>query len=262
MVSGKISFLWKDLISSIKSKLKNKAVLRSLERSTRRPINDLYYRIAVYNDQHGAPLFADLRPEVYLSGLYAPADVDILKIFGLKSLNFGKTIAMVKRDLQAGPGHSRIKSPNTDDDWHTRACELLNIAWSRGWPCYSIRSLKQLDIIPLQDGSWVSSDIGDIFYPKYGNVVAPKDLGMRLVDPVATRNESRCAFFDNLGVHRIDVPIVSNIRERILPQLTTPWTIPSLESSVERMRFLFLTQHLHPDEGSLPGKFTWQIYGL
>jgi hypothetical protein len=162
---------------------------------------------------------------------------------------------MVKRDLQAGPEHSRIKSPNTDDDWHTRACNLLNMAWRQSWSP-SIRSLKQLDIIPLQDGSWVSPDIGDVFYPKYGTVVVPKDLGMRLVDPMATRNETRCGFFDNLGVHRIDVPIVSNIRERILSPPTLFGTIPSPESSVERMRFLFLTQHLYPEEGNLSGKFT------
>jgi hypothetical protein len=246
--------LWKDLISSIKSKLKNKAVLRSLERSTCRTINDLYYRQWIDNDQHGAPLFADLRPEVYLSDLYAPADIDILKIFGLKCLKFDKTIAMVKRDLQAGPEHSRIKYPNTDDNWHTRASNLLNTAWTNNLSDH-IRSLKQLDIIPLQDGSWVSSGIGDIFYPKYGNVVVPKDLGMRLVDPMATRNESRCTFFDNLGVHRIDVPVVSNIRESILRQPTVPRMVARLESSVERMRFLFLTQHLYPEEGGLSDKF-------
>jgi hypothetical protein len=247
--------LWKDLISSIKSKLENEAVLRSLERSTCRTIKHLFYRRAIDNDQRGAPLFADLRSEVYLSDLYAPADVDILKIFGLECLKFDRTIAMVKRDLRGGPKHSRIKSPNTDDDWHTKACNLLNIAWKHTWP-NNIRSLKQLDIIPLQDGSWVSSDIGDIFYPKYGNIVVPKDLGMRLVDLVAARNDSRCAFFDNLGVHRIDVPVVSDIRERILRQQSTfSLTIPSLESSVERMRFLFLTQQLYPEEGGLSGKF-------
>jgi hypothetical protein len=246
--------LWKDLISSIKSKLKNLPVLRSLERSTCRTINDLYYRQNIDNDRHGAPLFADLRPEVYLSDSYALADIDILKIFGLGCLAFDKTIAMVKRDLQAGPEHSRITSPNTDDDWHTRACTLLNLAWTCNWP-HHIRSLKQLEIIPLQDGSWVTSEIGDIFYPKYGNVVIPKDLGMRLVEPMATRNETRCAFFDNLGVHRIDVLIVSNIRERILSPPTVFGTIPRIESSIERMRFLFLTQHLYPEEDGLSGKF-------
>jgi len=246
--------LWKDLISSIESKLEHLPVLRSLERNTCRTINDLYYRIVAQNDRYEAPLFADLRPEVYLSNSYNPADIEILKVFGLKRLGMYKTIAMVKQDLQAGSENSRIKSPNTDEDWTTRAYHLLNLPWIQTWPHY-YQSLKQLNIIPLQDGLWVSSDIGDIFYPKYDNVMVPKDLGFRLVDPMATINESRCAFFDNLGVHRIDASIVSNIRERILRQPTVPSMTTSLESSVERMRFLFLTQHLYHEEVDLSDKF-------
>lgn len=236
--------LWKDLVSSIKSKLEDLAVFRSLEQSTCRTIKDLFYRPSMCNDQHGAPLFADLRPEVYLSDSYAPSDIEILENFGLRMLSMDKIIAMVREDLRAGPENSRIKGLNTDDDWHTRVYELLNIAWEYRWSA-RIRDLKQLNIIPLQDGSWVFSDSGDIFYPKYGDVVVPSSLGMRLVDLTATRNEARCAFFDNLGVHRIDAPIVLNIRERILRQPTRRF---NLQASVERMRFLFLTQHLHPEE--------------
>jgi hypothetical protein len=209
----------------------------------------------LFNDQHGAPLFADLRSEVYLSDSYAPSDIEILKNFGLKTLTFDKIIAMVRQDLRAAPQHSRIKGLNADDVWHTRAYEALNIAWEYGWS-QCIQRLMQLNIIPLQDGLWVSSDSGDILYPKYGDVAVPNGLGMRLVHPEATRNEARCAFFDNLGVHRIDAPIVSNIRERILCQPTGPPMIVNLQSSVERMRFLFLTQLLHPEEeGDLSDKF-------
>jgi hypothetical protein len=162
---------------------------------------------------------------------------------------------MLREDLRAGPKHSKIKGLNTDDDWHTRVYKSLNVAWENR-RSEIIQSLKQLNTIPLQDGSWVSSDSGDIFYPKYGDVVVPRGLGMRLLDPTATRNQARCAFFDNLGVHRIGAPIVSDIRERILHQPTGPPMIVNLQSSVERMRFLFLTQHLHPEEeGDLSGKF-------
>ncbi|KAH7378152.1 hypothetical protein BKA64DRAFT_585931 [Cadophora sp. MPI-SDFR-AT-0126] len=239
--------LWKDLISSIKSKLQDLAVFRSLERNTRRTIKDLFYRHPLYNDQHGAPLFADLRPEVYLSDSYADSDIHILENFGLKQLVFDKIIAMARQDLLAAPEDSRIKSRHTDHDWHTRVYKTLNIAWEYEWSS-CIRDLKQLNIVPLQDGSWVSSGSGSIFYPKYGDVAIPKDLGMRLVHPTATRNEKRCAFFDNLGVHRLNAAIVTSIRDRILHPLTSPLRIVDLQSSVERMRFLFLTQHLDPEE--------------
>jgi hypothetical protein len=190
-----------------------------------------------------------------LSDSYAPSDIEILKNFGLKMLTFDKIIAMIRRDVRVAPQHSRIKGLNADDVWQTRAYKALNIAWKYRWPS-SILSLRQLYIIPLQDGSWVSSESGDIFYPKYGNVAVPNDLGMRLVHSTATTNEARCAFFDNLGVHRIDAPIVSNIREGILRQPTGPPMIVNLQSSVERMRFLFLTQLLHPEEeGHLSDKF-------
>lgn len=247
--------LWKDLVCSIKSRLENLAVFRSLELSTCRTIKDLFQRPPMCNDQHGAPLFADLRPEVYLSDFYAPSDIEILNNFGLQIIRMDDIIAMVGQDLRAEPEHSRIKGVNIDDSWHTRAYELLNIAWEYRWS-ETIRSLKQLDIIPLQDGSWVSSDSGDIFYPKDDDVVVPRGLGMRLVHPMATRNAARCAFFDNLGVHRIDAPIISDIRERILRQPTGPPMIINLQFSVERMRFLFLTQHLHAEkEDDLSDKF-------
>lgn len=220
-------------------------MFRSLERSTCRTIKDLFYRHPVFNDQHGAPLFADLGSEVYLSDSYAPSDIEILTKFGLETLKFDKIIEMLRQDLRSED--SRIKGPKTDDVWHTKAYEALNIAWKNNFSS-SIRSLKQLDIIPLQDGSWVSSDSGDVFYPKYGDVAVPKGLRMRLVDPMATRNKERRAFFKNLKVQSIDASIVSNIRERILCQPKGPLMIVNLQSSVERMRFLFLTHLLRPEE--------------
>ena len=246
--------LWKDLISSIMSKLETLHVLRSLERNDRRTIKDLFYHRPVFNDRYGAPLFADLRPEVYLSSSYAPSDIEILKKFGLEILKFDKIIEMVKQDLRMRPDHSRIRGTNTNDDWHTRAYKALNIAWGNGWS-YSIGRLKQLNIVPLQNGSWVSANSGNLFFPKYGNIMVPKGLGMRLLDPAATLNESRCAFFDNLGVRRIDGSVVSTIRELILQQRGGPPAILNLESSIEQMKFLFLTQHLFPEERDFSDKF-------
>jgi len=238
--------LWKDLVSKIKSKVEGLVVFRSHERRTRRTIKDLYYRSPLLNDQHGAPLLADLRSEVYLSDSYAPSDVEILKGFGLRSLPFETIISIVRQDLLAGTS-SRIKGLTTDEDWATRTYELLNLPWKNGWAS-NIQTLKQLDIIPLQDGSWVSSDSGVALYPQYDDVAVPKDLGLRLVHPTATRNQARCAFFDNLGVLRIDGPIVSYIRELILRQPTGPPVVVSLQSSIERMKFLFLTHLLHSEE--------------
>jgi hypothetical protein len=253
--SDRSDSLWKNLVSSIKSKIGSLNVFRSLERNTCRTIKDLYYLGEVDKDQYGAPIFADLEPEVYISDSYGPSDISILKRVGLGSLPFGKNVATVERDLQAGSGHSRIKSPNIGDDWETRAYTLLNVPWEYSWSnCYPDR-LKQLDIIPLQDGPWVSSNSGEIFYPEYENIQVPKDLGMRLVALAATKNESRCAFFDNLGVQRIDMLIVSNIRERILRRPAVSGTIVSLESSIARMRFLFLTQHLYSKEEDLSARF-------
>jgi len=242
--------LWRDLVTSITTKIESLAVLRSLERSTHRTIKDLSDRVSISNDRHGAPLFADLHPEVYLSDAYAAADKDILRKFGLKYISWNNIISMVRQDLQKGPMQSRIKCPNTDDDWQTRTYQLLNLVSTNTWDL-GIQSLKQFDIIPLQDGSWVSSNSGDIYYPEYGDIVVPKSLGIRLVDRVATRNASRCAFFDNLGVHRIDATRVYAIRDQIFLQPR----ITNFEASMERMRFLFLTQHLRPEEGNFSDMF-------
>lgn len=248
------SGLWLDLVSSIKSKIERLTVFRSLERSTCRTINDLYCLQGYDRDLKGAPLFADLPTEVYLSDAYEHSDLAILKNFGLNDLPFAKHIEMVKRDLQAGFKYSRIKSRHLDDGWQTSAYTLLNRPWEQKLS-HEIQEVKQLEIIPLQDGSWVSSNSGDIFHPTYNNIAVPKDLGMRLVDPAAIKNESRRAFFTNLGVQEIKMPIVSKIRERILRRLAVPGTIASLESSIERTRFLFFTKHLHSKEGGPSDKF-------
>ena len=239
--------LWSDLVSSIKSKIEDLAVLRSLERGTRRTIKDLFYRIPTFNDLQGAPLFADLRSKVYLSDSYAPSDIAILENFGLERLPYDKFIAMVRQDLLAGPSISRLKSLSTDDDWNSQAYKALSFAWVDGRPS-DIQSLEQLRIIPLQDGSWVSSDSGKIYYPMYEGAAVPNDLGMRLLHPMATRNEYRRAFLVRMGVQPIDISIASNIRERILHQPMGPPIVVNLQSSVERMRFLFLTQLIHPEE--------------
>lgn len=233
-------------MASIKNHLQTQPVLRSRQQGVLRPIKELRYRLLCNNDQHGNPLFADLRPELYLSDSYAWQDIALLEKFGLSALYMNEIVATVKQDLSlVGPGlfgrpMSRMKASETDDDWHSKAASLLSLPFRMKWHD-QIQEIKELELIPLHNGLWVPAIIGDIYYPSVGSIPIPRDLGLRLLHPDAAKNAKRRELFNHLGVILANT---RNIRSLVLGRYDRDdFRHINLDTSSGHLRFLYLTHN-------------------
>ncbi|MBE3044641.1 hypothetical protein IMZ48_19190 [Candidatus Bathyarchaeota archaeon] len=229
---------WNTLVESIWERLKSQRIIRTRGEGVLRRIGDVRDRSCDTNDGHGHPLFPDLYPELYIADLYAREDIDTLEAFGLPTMVMTEIIETVRQDLAESGIPSRLRSPETDEDWHSRASSLLLLPFENNWPI-SMAEIKQLEIIPLEDGSWARADHGDIFYGAIGEVSVPSDLGLRIVDPTATGNERRVDLFNALGVQTADIAM---IRSRILAMHHRSQVQPiDFEHALLHLKFLYLT---------------------
>ncbi|KAL1649149.1 hypothetical protein SLS58_001722 [Diplodia intermedia] len=80
-------------------------------------------RCTANGDSNGTPLFSDLEQEVYMDIGYSHADVELLKDIGTATVEWDDLIDRVAADLDRPD--SKMKSPETENEWHTRAAALL-----------------------------------------------------------------------------------------------------------------------------------------
>ncbi|RYP57689.1 hypothetical protein DL769_009334 [Monosporascus sp. CRB-8-3] len=233
---------WKGLVDKIKTAIcgKNLIFLRDspspvkLDRARRLPQRTV--------DKYGNPLFDDLpSPHAsYISRSYENGDLEILGRFGLDYIFQHELLERVKLDLSRES--SRMKSPDTDDDWHSRAAKTLSLSFAMNWSS-RISETRGLDLIPLSDGKWVSSCDGDVFFPETEDgIPIPTDLGLQLVSPEAFRVDDRVDLFEDLGVK-----FASNqaIKTKIIQKYRSPRFLCPVERSLGHLRFLYLS---HADE--------------
>jgi hypothetical protein len=115
-----------------------------------------------------------------------------------------QAVARVKADL-ARPS-SKMKSPDTDYDWHSRAARLLLRPFEEHWTQESLDVLA-LDILPTTNlfGRWRALNMEFLpppHFPNISGVAIPYDLGWALIDPDAVKNPDRRKLFEALGVRQ------------------------------------------------------------
>ena len=201
-------------------------------------------------DRHGHPLFRDLDPEVYISGSYQRADLDILHSFGLQRLAFDTVMRLVRWDLSHPSGRSKLLSPETEEDWHTRASALLLLPWENGWELVQAE-LRTLPLIPLNNGSWRSVDEGDVFYGVAKDIPIPKDLGLNLVDTKAAMNAKRRDLFRHLGVKLASTDMIRSLILTLYAQRGMRYI--SIDHSLEHLKFLYHTHQSRPKSEPIIG---------
>ncbi|RYO85251.1 hypothetical protein DL766_000105 [Monosporascus sp. MC13-8B] len=180
------------------------------------------------------PLFEDLNPELYMSDSYSESDIKILRQVGLRPLDAGDAIVLAKQDLASSS--SRMKNPGTEIDWHRRVAWLLNSLFRQDFG--EKEFVRQLDLIPLVDGSWARAVDGELFFSHAGGVPIPRDLGLRLVQPDAAEDTERRSLFDHL---KVQSPEVRNVRTMILRLYGPSCSYMPFAKSMEHLRFLYLT---------------------
>ena len=183
-------------------------------------------------DDERNPLFDDLPNELYLSDGYGSCDRATLAMLGIDVISIDEIIERVRADL-VNP-NSRMKSPMTNTSWHGRSADLLLTPFKRDYS-KGIQQVKNLSLIPLGDGSWVPSAIGQIFYPEDGRVPVPTDLGIRLVEAMALEVPSRKALFSELGIR---APKSQGVVNLIIGKYKK-FNAVDLYHSIEHLRYLY-----------------------
>ena len=190
-------------------------------------------------DEAGEPLFRDLPVKMYLSKSYRLSDLGGLRRLSVKNIHYDDFIERVRADLCRDDSY--MKGTTTSADWHSRSAKiLLTILRSAG---DASKELLRLEIIPLQDGSWTSSESGPIHYPCSNGVPVPADLGLQLVDEAALANESRKELFIELGVAD---PASTSVIKLIIGKYSKPRNV-SLDHSLAHLRYLYYFDSKNPE---------------
>jgi hypothetical protein len=235
--------LWLSLVNKIADTVNKTAVLYGQKRTDRRFIRDLF-RLSNDVIEDKRPLFDDGDPEQIISQHYEASDLQILCDYGLNYASFDQIIPWVRKDLKRG-ALSRMKSPETPESWHTQASDLLSVPFNKKYP-KATRMLKELDLLPLKDGSWVSSLLYPVYFADIDGMDIPSDIDLPLISK-SVANSARLALFEHLGAKKAPVNLVRNkILDRYL-ESTTPRRI-TLEASKHHLEFLYLTEHLKDDD--------------
>jgi hypothetical protein len=191
---------WEELSSDIVELLSEKAILYPYESLVPRCPGDLRTLSPSHLDMNGLPLFEDQpgNNRKYLSLRYESSDIEILReAFGLDEIGDRSMFYRIKQDLDSD--NSKIKAFETDNDWQTRAFDLILSILERS---PSVREeIRGLCLIPLIDGQWVNASATGLYFPPESGPEVPRDL-MITIDPRATRNDSRKEMLKKLGVER------------------------------------------------------------
>jgi hypothetical protein len=231
---------WAQLPQKIIKLLQRTEILRTRERGTLKCPKDIRYLQPVYLDQYNEPLFDDLVNEIYLSSKYE--SLTKLKELGVRNISYTEIFDRIQVDAKRS--NPKITASTSDEDWHTRVAKLLIEAFERGGTD-TLRLLRGLKIIPLQNGRLVSSRKRPIYYPDNGGVPVPTDLNLRLVELSATQNQDRCKLFSKLGVERC-------VPERVMGLIYGRYQEDgrvSLKCSIAHLRYMYW--HLRTDTTSL-----------
>ena len=222
---------WAKLLPRIVTRLKNAPIMLSWSEKYWKLPHQLKWLLPSCQDDDGEPLFEDLPNELYLSPGYKPCKYSDFDTLGIQNVTVDDLIERVRADLSKP--NSKMKSPTTKESWHSRSADMLLLPFKNKWTIQ--KEVRGLPLIPLHDGSWVSGDVGSIFYPENAGVPVPTDIGVRLVDQEALNVTSRHSLFSELGVRDCKPPVVI----RSIVGRYNRWNAVDLTHSIEHLRYLY-----------------------
>lgn len=234
--------LWKSLVNSIAIRLGQTPVLYGRKKPELRLINDMLRLLTLYLDSDALPLLDDGEPEQIVSQHYTERDLELLRDYSLRNASLQELNSWLARDLQRGE-LSRMRDPRTSEDWHKRVATLFSLPFQNGWGS-RMAELRLMDVLPLENGTWVSASSGPVYFAQVDGLDIPLDLNLRLISK-AVANVSRQAFFRHLGVGTASA---SFVRLEILRRYRTHQSLPSLNDSRDHLRFLYLTEASKSDD--------------
>jgi hypothetical protein len=191
-------------------------------------------------DKSGTPLLPDLFLGQYLSSRYALEDLRSLQKYGLRWVTESQFIARLQQDVKNGDS-SVMRNPGTDDDWHSAVARYL-IGVSKTTDEATLKLLKNIELIPLIGGRWVSpATLGQqtVYFTHTSGYALPTDDIFNLVTPSAQANSIRKQLFAVLGVEEISLASA-----RLCIIIGDSQRLSGLQASRSHLHFLYRTAHL------------------
>jgi hypothetical protein len=169
----------------------------------------------------------------YLSLSYISADLQHIRRLGvgeMSNIQFIRGLQNMGREIRKQPL-----------PWQEAVCHTLTEILERH-PWESIFEIKQISIIPLSDGSWVSADsVEDVFFASNVEDI-PSDLELQFVDGSVEQTSPQYKLFEKLGLMKVDGETVVN---RILEKHSCGDSIPwDLDLLICHARFLYSHKYL------------------
>ncbi|KAJ3566247.1 hypothetical protein NPX13_g7209 [Xylaria arbuscula] len=225
--------LWLELVQEIESRLKKTALFYDRHNSRRRLLTNLCNPKGDIVDEKGDPLFEEDAPGKLISCRYINSDLSTLRDYGLRWCTTADVLEWVEQDLRRGVS-SRMKSSTTPENWHSKVAQLFNSFFDKKQ--HVCADLKKLEMIPANNGAWVSSQQTSVYFHTINTLEIPSNIDLRLVmrDIV---NPDRLTLFKNLGVK---IASVDMVRKSIL-RFYIENREPDLVTSVKHLNFLFST---------------------
>lgn len=177
-------------------------------------------------------------------------DVVTLQRFGMELIDTKTMVEMVKQDLKSPS--SRMKSTDTDENWHSAAAKMLSILADCSDRCLDL--LHGLDLLPIRQPpshatSWVSSadTVGVLFAQSAAGISIPEDVYPWVLEPKASRNQARVKLFKKLGVstasdERVREMILKRHQEYLRQSLNPVVTSRQVDFLISQLCYLCKTQ--------------------
>ena len=228
--------IWRSLRSAIVDRLSKRAVLQSRSRRVLKTPGDLRF-ISKDFKYNGEPMLADLPgADLYISEQYSFENIMRLKPLGLRAIHITQCIDRIKHDTTTPASH--LRNTDLDDEWHTAFLSLISSILGTS---YGGR-VKELQIIPLSTGEWVSQNqtIGDPVYLPYAvdedsvKVEIPGNIGLRKLHTNACVVRERRSVYASLGICDCDPSVI--VKKVLLAQRSVSGPISDY---VQRFEVLF-----------------------
>lgn len=217
--------------SEIFRTLKEKPVLRNRLEELKKP-SELIFVPPEFCSHEGIPITqTDTSAHKYLSRQYDSSDKHALLRLGVQEMDIEIFIEEVRR-ISTAEEHTMRSAPL---HWHSRLASILleQKRSTRNW-----NLIKQLKLIPLRDGRWVSgSDVGhhghEIWFPNDDiGYELPTGLPWQLVADEAVRDRHRKGLFNALGVDQMDG---KSVQGHYGASASNYYTVLSLANALEGM---------------------------
>ncbi|KAI1633135.1 hypothetical protein F4809DRAFT_624584 [Biscogniauxia mediterranea] len=228
--------LWLSLVNIIASRLTETPVLYDLD-GFLNLIGNIFRLGDDMFDNNGEPLFDSYD---IISQNYSHSDLNYLREYGLRYAQHPQIIEWVGDDLDKGDS-SRMRSPDTSESWHTRVAKFLNYPFEQNLTDLATK-VEMLEIIPLEDGTWVSARDTPIYFAKIDGRYIPSDVELPLISKNVV-NSDRLALFNNLGVETAEVGFA---RRMVLGRYLKMESLRSIKNSIKisksHLEFLYATE--------------------